>query len=548
MLIMKNITHIKQLVALAIFSLLLTSVAVRAQTTEFTYQGKLNDGGVAASGSYDLEFRLFETDGGGTPLATLQRLGVSVSNGVFTVSLDFGATHFTGADRFLEMAVRPAGSGEFTTLSPRQRMTSIPYALKTASAASADSLSGSCVGCVQDANIDSVSGGKVTGAVNFATSSSIAGNVTGTVQIANGGTGSATQNFVDLTTTQANIGGNKTFTGSIAVTGQNGVFSGNGSGLTNLDGSNIAENTINATALRLDTFPQNRNLTLLGSLRWDLLGQSVSVGSSPQFTAFDGANIWVANFNSNSVTKVRIIDGAVQGTFGVGTGPIGMAFDGTNIWVANTTSNNVTKLRASDGALQGTFAVGNGPVAVAFDGAHIWAANHNSNNVTKLRASDGAVQSTFAAGSGPRAVAFDGANIWVTNQMTNNVTKMQASDGAVQGTFAVGSGPRGVAFDGVNIWIANLSSNSMTKLRASDGAVQGTFALASNPVGVAFDGANIWVTHFSSSNVRKLRASDGTLLETFVIGTSHRGVAFDGANMWIVNNSADSLVRLPLFQ
>lgn len=38
-------------------------------------------------------------------------------------------------------------------------------------------------------------------------------NVTGIVAIANGGTGSATQNFVDLTTNQANIGGNKTFTG-----------------------------------------------------------------------------------------------------------------------------------------------------------------------------------------------------------------------------------------------------------------------------------------------------------------------------------------------
>jgi len=45
-----------------------------------------------------------------------------------------------------------------------------------------------------------------------------AANVTGTVAIANGGTGSTTQNFVDLTTTQATIAGSKTFTGAHVVT------------------------------------------------------------------------------------------------------------------------------------------------------------------------------------------------------------------------------------------------------------------------------------------------------------------------------------------
>ena len=35
--------------------------------------------------------------------------------------------------------------------------------------------------------------------------------------------------------------------------------------------------------------------------------------------------------------------------FAVGNIPIGIAFDGANIWVANSSSGTVTKLRASDG-------------------------------------------------------------------------------------------------------------------------------------------------------------------------------------------------------
>jgi hypothetical protein len=69
-------------------------------------------------------------------------------------------------------------------------------------------------------------------------------------------------------------------------------------------------------------------------------------GSQTAGVAFDGANIWVANENSNTVTKVRASDGACVGTctFAVGLLPVGVAFDGANIWVTNEASGSVSKL------------------------------------------------------------------------------------------------------------------------------------------------------------------------------------------------------------
>jgi hypothetical protein len=109
-----------------------SAILVSAQTNEFTYQGKLVASGTAANTPYDFEFRLCvsETDCA-APLETKQRLEVGVSNGVFTVKLDFDAAHFSGPDRWLEILVRPAGSGAFATLSPRQRVTSSPYSIKS---------------------------------------------------------------------------------------------------------------------------------------------------------------------------------------------------------------------------------------------------------------------------------------------------------------------------------------------------------------------------------------------------------------------------------
>lgn len=112
--------------------------AAFAQTTEFTYQGRLTDGGMAPTGSYDFEFRLY--DASNNLLGTLARNGVAVANGSFTVALDYGSTpnQFTGAARLLEIAVRPAGGGSFTTLSPRQPVSSSPYAIRSREAGTAD--------------------------------------------------------------------------------------------------------------------------------------------------------------------------------------------------------------------------------------------------------------------------------------------------------------------------------------------------------------------------------------------------------------------------
>jgi hypothetical protein len=112
--------------------------AARAQTTAFTFQGRLNDSGTPANGTYDMQFELFQTPGLGTGSqigATITLPGVKVTSGVFTVQLDFTAPAFSGGDRFVEVGVTPAGSGApFTTLDPRQPITPTPYALFSYSA------------------------------------------------------------------------------------------------------------------------------------------------------------------------------------------------------------------------------------------------------------------------------------------------------------------------------------------------------------------------------------------------------------------------------
>ncbi len=116
-------------------SLVILSVAAPAALaaplgTEFTYQGRLSEAGLTATGPYDFVFRLFTDAAGGSQVGVdYLAPGVTVEDGLFVADLDFGTAAFTGEARWLEIAVRPAGGGGYTTLSPRQPLTAAPYAL-----------------------------------------------------------------------------------------------------------------------------------------------------------------------------------------------------------------------------------------------------------------------------------------------------------------------------------------------------------------------------------------------------------------------------------
>jgi len=157
--------------------------------TAFTYQGKLTDGGAPANGSYDLRFILYDADVGGNQVGPiLTNAAVPVSGGLFAVPLDFGGGVFTRDARCLEISVRTNGVGAFATLSPRQPLAPAPYALHASTA------------------------GQVAAA-----------NVVGTLADA------------QLSTNVARLSANQTFAGAVQFLNRSNGFTGDGTGLTNVD-------------------------------------------------------------------------------------------------------------------------------------------------------------------------------------------------------------------------------------------------------------------------------------------------------------------------
>ncbi len=126
---------------------------LHAQSTAFTYQGRLDSSGSPSTGSYDLRVFVFDAAGGGFLRGFLTNSAVVVSNGLFTTTLDFGFGVFNGGPRWLEIGVRSNGTATaFNTLAPRQAVLPAPYAITA----------GNLSGALSSANLSGIYSGQVS--------------------------------------------------------------------------------------------------------------------------------------------------------------------------------------------------------------------------------------------------------------------------------------------------------------------------------------------------------------------------------------------------
>lgn len=115
---------------LMVLALLMATPATAQVTNAFTYQGELEQADDPATGEFDFEFVLFDSDSGGLAIAGPVNVeNVFVDGGLFATELDFGPNVFGMIDLWLEVSVREGDStGDFTTLTPRQKLTPAPLA------------------------------------------------------------------------------------------------------------------------------------------------------------------------------------------------------------------------------------------------------------------------------------------------------------------------------------------------------------------------------------------------------------------------------------
>jgi len=178
---MKNLARNVLAVLAMLLTLNLLPSAALAQGTAFTYQGQLQNNGGPAGGTYNLQFTLYTNSAGGTVVGgPVTTNGIIITNGLFTVTMDFGSSVFAGATNWLQIGVESNGVSPFTPLSPRQQLTPTPYAIYAENATML--ASGVAVGAGSGNTIPAsgatdsfIGGGSANGVLSGSTDSTVAG-------------------------------------------------------------------------------------------------------------------------------------------------------------------------------------------------------------------------------------------------------------------------------------------------------------------------------------------------------------------------------------
>ena len=152
----------------------------------------------------------------------------------------------------------------------------------------------------------------------------------------------------------------------------------------------------------------------------DSLLAMLDVGRTPVHLALkpDGGEIFVSNFDSDTISEIATGASEVGGAYLVGAHPSSdiVSADNSLLWVANFNADTIAVYSIDDGKLINTVHVGGGPDALAFsaEGHLLLAANARSGDISVVRTLTrepdgrlvyGSLFTLLPAGSKPNAIA-----------------------------------------------------------------------------------------------------------------------------------------------
>lgn len=521
---------------------------LRAQGTAFTYQGRLLENGAAANGTnYGMLFHVYDSATGGGSLANLGVAGVTVSNGLFTVPLDFGSI-FDGAPRWLDIQVQKDG-GAFTPLNPRQALTATPYAIRAADAGLASSVVAGAI------NTTSLADGAVTGA-------KIAPGAVSQLGAADGAPVNAVQvdasGLVGIGTNAPRAGLDVVATGSVVAAQVLFQVQDEIGSYTNLAGirtmasfSNlVAAGSINDHGVTLLDVSNPQSPSILAQFRD---GVGVYTNISYPYVALQSGLLVIAGYNDNAVTLISITNPAAPVKLAELRDGIG-GWDGLSGAYATIISSNLLVVAGYNESAVTLADISNPAAPVSRIIMRDNQFGFNNLGTPSCLAVSGNILAIGA--NGDSAVTL----INITNP-ANPVLLSSIQDGV--GGYTRLGGVFGVAMSGNLLAVAAASDNTVTLVDISNPGSpvklaelqQGRNGQLSSVFGVALSGGRlavssfVGVTLFDVSNPSTPRllaeADDGLAGADYLAGAT--GLGFAGTNVAVAGqaDNAFSLLAFP---
>jgi streptogramin lyase len=190
-----------------------------------------------------------------------------------------------------------------------------------------------------------------------------------------------------------------------------------------------------------------------------------TVGTTPSGVAYSKGELWVANLNSNNVSRITPSDSR---EFPVGDHPYGVAIGFGSVWVTNRprgTDGTVSQIDLKSRTEIDNIPVGVEPRGIDVSAEWVWVANPGDDTVTRIDPDSGEPEEfEFEDGTMPRDVVVAFGSVWVSNGGTASVTRLDAETGEEIQTIDVGATQEGITKGPDSVWVANGEAGTVTRI------------------------------------------------------------------------------------
>jgi uncharacterized repeat protein (TIGR01451 family) len=283
---------------------------------------------------------------------------------------------------------------------------------------------------------------------------------------------------------------------------------------------------------------------------------TVPVGSFPVAAAVtaNGAQAYIVNAGSKSVSIINAGDNSVAKTLAVGQNPVAVAItpSGTSAYVANAESNSVSVIDTASQSVVKTIPVGDDPLFVAIrpDGGALYVANAGDSSVSIINPATNTVTRTIKVGNHPVAVVIlpNGSTAYVANSGSNSVSVIDTSSNTVLRTVSVGWLPTSMAItpSGTAVYVTNSGSKSVSVISTASNTVTNTVTVGNVPTAIVITGSEAYVANTASRSVSVINTATNTVATTIPAGTSpaSEAVTADGKVVYVVDAIANSVLAI----
>ncbi len=200
------------------------------------------------------------------------------------------------------------------------------------------------------------------------------------------------------------------------------------------------------------------------------VGKPIQVGGKPGWLASAGRSLFAADPARGTVTKIDLASGvAARPPIRVATpaqdaSTVAVVAAGNSIWVSNFTSSTLTRVRTTPADAQLIASIRVPPDGGAFtvgDDA-VWAMSDTTSTLMRIDPARNAITARIHVSPGEAAAAGEGA-VWLSHPQENTVSRIDAETNKVSATIRV-PWASGVAVSPGAVWIGNRGGPSVERI------------------------------------------------------------------------------------